>query len=96
MIGPPYGPVLNGTMVIVFWEYRPSDTAALAFVALFGLLTIAHIILMFMFRAWCFIPFVLGGISKSLSTTSLHSNTKPIHTENKEKDNITNFIDMKN
>ncbi|PQE17575.1 hypothetical protein CJF30_00009548 [Rutstroemia sp. NJR-2017a BBW] len=65
MIGPPYGPVLNGTMVIVFWEYRPSDTAALAFVALFALLTVAHIVMMFMYRAWCFIPFILGGISET-------------------------------
>ncbi|KAM3065109.1 hypothetical protein ACMFMG_006132 [Clarireedia jacksonii] len=65
MIGPPYGPVLNGTMVIVFWEYRPSDTAALAFVALFGLLTIAHIAMMFIYRTWSFIPFILGGIAET-------------------------------
>ncbi len=70
--GPPFGPVVNGTMVVVFWEYRPSNVAAYIFLALFALATLAHVGYLVWFRAWAFIPFVLGGICKyplSLSPT---------------------------
>ena len=61
---PPFGPVVNGTMVVVFWEYRPSNAAAYVFLALFGLATLGHLIYLLWLRAWIFIPFLLGGICK--------------------------------
>ncbi|KAF5710083.1 7-aminocholesterol resistance [Fusarium mundagurra] len=57
----PYGPVVNGTQ-IVFFEYLPNKPAAISFVVLFGIATLAHLIFLFIFRAWFFIPFILGGI----------------------------------
>ncbi|KAF5563650.1 7-aminocholesterol resistance [Fusarium napiforme] len=57
----PYGPVVNGTQ-IVFFEYLPNKPAAISFVALFGIATLAHLVFLFIFRAWFFIPFILGGI----------------------------------
>ncbi|KAI0466138.1 RTA1-domain-containing protein [Xylaria cf. heliscus] len=60
----PFGPIVNGTMVVVFYEYRPNQEAAYAFVALFGLAVLGHIIYLFWLRAWFFIPFILGGIAE--------------------------------
>ncbi|KAK3995204.1 RTA1 like protein-domain-containing protein [Cladorrhinum sp. PSN332] len=60
--GPPFGPVINGTMVVVFWEYRPSNVAAYLFLALFALATLGHVVYLAWLRAWTFIPFILGGI----------------------------------
>ncbi|KAG7284813.1 hypothetical protein NEMBOFW57_009428 [Staphylotrichum longicolle] len=60
--GPPFGPVVNGTMVVVFWEYRPSNVAGYIFLALFALATLAHLVYFVWLRAWRFIPFLLGGI----------------------------------
>ncbi|EYB32872.1 hypothetical protein FG05_03759 [Fusarium graminearum] len=57
----PFGPVVNGTQ-IVFFEYLPNKPAAISFVALFGIVTLAHLIFIFIYRAWFFIPFILGGI----------------------------------
>ncbi|GKU13742.1 unnamed protein product [Fusarium langsethiae] len=57
----PFGPVVNGTQ-IVFFEYLPNKPAAISFVTLFGIVTLAHLIFIFIYRAWFFIPFVLGGI----------------------------------
>lgn len=62
--GPPFGPVVNGTMVIVFWEYRPSNVAGYLFLALFALATLAHLVYFAWLRAWNFIPFLLGGVCK--------------------------------
>ncbi|KAI0100978.1 putative RTA1 domain protein [Nemania sp. FL0031] len=60
----PFGPIVNGTMVVVFYEYRPSQSAGFAFVALFALATLGHIIYLFPLRAWSFIPLILGGIAE--------------------------------
>ncbi|KAL4909557.1 hypothetical protein BDW74DRAFT_174759 [Aspergillus multicolor] len=60
----PFGPVVNGTQ-IVFYEYRPNQPAALTFIALFGLATLAHLVCTVILRAWFFIPFVLGGICET-------------------------------
>ncbi|EAA32972.1 RTA1-domain-containing protein [Neurospora crassa] len=60
--GPPFGPVVNGTMVVVFWEYRPSNVAAHLFLALFALATLAHLVYFVWLRAWGCIPLILGGI----------------------------------
>lgn len=62
----PYGPVVNGTQ-IVFFEYLPNKPAAISFVALFGMATLAHLIFIVIYRAWFFIPFILGGICKHAS-----------------------------
>jgi hypothetical protein len=59
----PFGPIVNGTQ-IVFFEYRPNKEAGFAFLALFGLATLSHLVLFFMLRAWFFIPFLLGGIGE--------------------------------
>lgn len=59
----PYGPVVNGTQ-IVFFEYLPNKPAAISFVVLFGIVTLAHLVFLFILRAWFFIPFILGGICK--------------------------------
>ena len=59
-------------MVVVFWEYRPSDVAAYAFMSLFALATLVHIVFLVWFRAWSFIPFIAGGICKSCGTPPLH------------------------
>ncbi|KAK8159419.1 RTA1 like protein-domain-containing protein [Phyllosticta citrichinensis] len=60
--GPPYGPVVNGSMVVVFWEYRPSESAGYAFMVLFAIAMIAHLGFLCWLRAWSFIPFILGGV----------------------------------
>lgn len=60
----PFGPVLNGTMVIVFYQYRPDQASAYAFTSLFALATLGHLAYMLRLKAWIFIPFVLGGIGK--------------------------------
>ncbi|KAK4158327.1 RTA1 like protein-domain-containing protein [Chaetomidium leptoderma] len=61
-VEPPFGPVVNGTMIVVFWEYRPSNIAAYLFLALFSLATLGHLVYLVWLRAWIFIPFLLGGI----------------------------------
>ncbi|KAM0200462.1 hypothetical protein ACHAQI_011661 [Fusarium lateritium] len=57
----PFGPVVNGTQ-IVFFEYLPNKPAAISFVALFGMTTLAHLVFIFIYRAWFFISFFLGGV----------------------------------
>ncbi|KAJ9427800.1 protoporphyrin uptake protein 1 [Fusarium oxysporum] len=61
----PFGPVVNGTRVVVFYEYRPNHIAAMIFVCLFGIVTLAHLVRMFMLRAWFMFPFLLGGICET-------------------------------
>ncbi|GFF25840.1 protein RTA1 [Aspergillus udagawae] len=50
---------------VEFYPYTPSNTAGYAFMAIFGIATVVHIILMFPYRAAYFIPLVLGGICES-------------------------------
>lgn len=64
---PPFGPVLNGTQVIVFYHYRPNKPAGFALLALFAIATLAHLLYLFRLRAWFFIPLILGGIGASPS-----------------------------
>ncbi|KAM5355245.1 hypothetical protein ACJ41O_001891 [Fusarium nematophilum] len=45
----PFGPVVNGTQ-IVFYEYRPNKPAAICFVVLFGLGTVAQLVCLFRLR----------------------------------------------
>ncbi|PLN84064.1 RTA1 like protein-domain-containing protein [Aspergillus taichungensis] len=61
-----FHPPVNGSDPWVeFYPYNPSLTAGYAFMAIFGLATLAHIVLMFPYRAAYFIPFVLGGICET-------------------------------
>ncbi|KAJ5447369.1 RTA-like protein [Penicillium cf. griseofulvum] len=61
-----FHPGVNGSSpYVVFYPYTPSDTAGYAFVALFGIATVVHIVMMFPFRAAYFIPLVLGGVCES-------------------------------
>ncbi|KAH8698919.1 RTA1 like protein-domain-containing protein [Talaromyces proteolyticus] len=56
----------NGSSPYVeFYPYNPSAPAGYAFMAIFGVLTIVHFVLMFPFRAAYFIPLVLGGICET-------------------------------
>ncbi|KAL2810076.1 RTA1 like protein-domain-containing protein [Aspergillus granulosus] len=50
---------------VEFYPYNPSLTAGYAFMAIFGIATVVHIILMFPYRAAYFTPFVLGGICET-------------------------------
>ena len=52
----------NGTFDIEYFQYTPSKEAGLAFMVIFAAAGIAHVGYMFFFRAWSFIPMILGGI----------------------------------
>lgn len=54
----------NGTFDIEYFQYTPSKEAGLAFVVIFAGAGIVHVGYMFFFRAWSFIPMILGGICK--------------------------------
>lgn len=61
-----FHPGVNGSSPYVnFYPYTPSDTAGYAFMAMFGVTTLFHLVLMFPFRAAFFIPLVLGGVCTS-------------------------------
>ena len=51
-----------GTFIL--YHYDPSFAAALAFVALFGIVTLGHVAQLVTFRTWYFIPLVIGGMCK--------------------------------
>ncbi|KAK7705856.1 hypothetical protein SLS64_007804 [Diaporthe eres] len=48
------------------WKYIPSLPAAVIFIVLFGILTLAHTWKMFTHRMWFCIPFVVGGIFETI------------------------------
>ncbi|KAJ5689925.1 hypothetical protein N7462_004317 [Penicillium macrosclerotiorum] len=50
---------------VEFYPYTPSATAGYAFMAIFGIATVVHLILTFPFRAAYFIPLLLGGICET-------------------------------
>jgi hypothetical protein len=60
----PFGPVVNGTMVVVFYQYRPNQIAAYTLMALFSLATLGHFFYLVRLKAWLFIPFIMGGIGE--------------------------------
>jgi hypothetical protein len=62
-----FHPGVNGSSPYVdFYPYTPSATAGYAFVVIFGISTVVHIILTIPFRAAYFIPLVVGGICKNI------------------------------
>ncbi|CAH0038272.1 unnamed protein product [Clonostachys solani] len=50
---------------VIYYPYVPSAGAGYAFLVLFGLVTLVHIVLMFKTRTWYFIPMILGGICET-------------------------------
>ena len=69
LAGPPFGPVVNGILVIIFYEYLPTAIGGYVFMSLFAITTLISIILMFFRpRSWYCTPLVLGGIGKFSST----------------------------
>ncbi|OQD71574.1 hypothetical protein PENPOL_c001G08336 [Penicillium polonicum] len=61
-----FHPGVNGSSPYVnFYPYTPSATAGYAFMAMFGVATLFHLVLMFPFRAAYFIPLVLGGVCET-------------------------------
>ncbi|KAJ5811171.1 RTA-like protein [Penicillium robsamsonii] len=61
-----YHPGKNGSDPWVeFYPYTPSATAGYAFMGIFGVSTLTHIVLMFPFHAVYFIPLVLGGVCET-------------------------------
>lgn len=66
----------NGTNTtdpwVEFYPYTPSRSAGYAFVALFGILTLIHSILIFPYRAAYFIPLIVSGICKAENLGTLN------------------------
>lgn len=61
-----FHPGVNGSDPYVdFYPYTPSATAGYAFMAIFGIATLVHFVMMFPYRAAYFIPLVIGGICAS-------------------------------
>ncbi|KAF4210721.1 hypothetical protein CNMCM8980_005027 [Aspergillus fumigatiaffinis] len=50
---------------VEFYPYTPSASAGYAFMSIFGVATVVHIVLMFPYRAAYFIPLILGGICET-------------------------------
>ncbi|KAF7717116.1 Uncharacterized protein PECH_004472 [Penicillium ucsense] len=55
----------GGPPWVEFYPYTPSASAGYAFVAIFGIVTVMHFVLMFPYRAAYFLPLVIGGICES-------------------------------
>ncbi|KAH6625098.1 putative RTA1 domain protein [Boeremia exigua] len=47
------------------FPYNPSAGAGYAFLVMFGITAVIHVILMIMYRSWYFIPFILGCIGEA-------------------------------
>ncbi|PYH31669.1 RTA1 domain-containing protein [Aspergillus neoniger CBS 115656] len=61
-----FHPGVNGSDPYVdFYPYTPSATAGYAFMAIFGIATLVHFVMMFPYRAAYFIPLVIGGICET-------------------------------
>ncbi|KAG8416803.1 hypothetical protein J3459_013633 [Metarhizium acridum] len=60
----PFGPFVNGTMIVVFYQYRPNREAGYAFMVLFAIATLAHLVYLIRLKAWIFIPFLMGGLAE--------------------------------
>jgi len=49
---------------LVLYHYTPSDAAAYAFMAIFGVGTIVHFFYLFKLRQAFFVPLIIGSISE--------------------------------
>lgn len=48
-----------------FYPYNPSAGAGYAFVVIFGIASLIHLVYIGMYRTWFFIPFLLGCLGTS-------------------------------
>ncbi|OCF42812.1 hypothetical protein I317_03414 [Kwoniella heveanensis CBS 569] len=56
----------NGNVISAnYYAYTPSAAAGYAFVVLFGLTTLAHVVMMFPMKAGFFIPLIIGGLMEA-------------------------------
>jgi len=55
----------------MLFEYQPKKVPAIIFIVLFGISSFLHVFQLIKKRTWYFIPFVIGGIRKSLSYHTL-------------------------
>ncbi|KAJ5675695.1 RTA1 domain protein [Penicillium macrosclerotiorum] len=53
-------------MAYKLYNYNPSVGAAIPFAAIFGLLTVAHLVLMVRSRSWYLTPFIIGGVFEAI------------------------------
>jgi hypothetical protein len=79
-------PMLNrrGEANFDLFPYVPSAGAAWAFVVLFGISAVAHLVLFIMFRTWFFIPFFLGCVGKQ-NIQIFHAGTGWLLTDHQAK-----------
>jgi hypothetical protein len=52
------------------YKYEPSEPAAIAFAAAFGLTTVVHLLQLLRSKTWYFIPFFVGGLCKCTRVSS--------------------------
>ncbi|PTB38458.1 hypothetical protein M441DRAFT_146321 [Trichoderma asperellum CBS 433.97] len=57
-----YKPSLDDPNAWVPYRYYPSIPAAAIFIALYSIVTIAHIVIIVTRRTWSFTPFIIGGL----------------------------------
>jgi hypothetical protein len=62
-----YRPALDDPNAYVLYRYIPSTVAAIVFVVVFGLTTLAHVFQLIKKKTWYFTPLVVGGLCKSRS-----------------------------
>jgi hypothetical protein len=55
----------GGNKKFLLYHYNPSTAAAVVFIALFTVSTVAHLFQLVRRRTWYFVPFLIGGGCKS-------------------------------
>ena len=65
-------------MAFSLYQYTPSIPAAIVFIALFGITTALHSYQMMRTRTWFFIPFLCGGLCKSMASIEALDNSGPL------------------
>lgn len=60
------------------YRYTPSLAAAIIFIICFAITSAVHVWQMFRFRAWFFVPFVLGGLMETIGYIGRAMSTKDI------------------
>lgn len=68
-----YKPSLDDPNAWVPYRYYPSVPAAAVFIALYSIVTIAHIAIIVTRRTWSFTPFIIGGLCECYSLNTSHS-----------------------
>lgn len=68
-----YKPSLDDSNAWVPYRYYPSVPAAAIFIALYSIVTIAHIAILVTNRTWSFTPFIIGGLCRFFFLFSQHT-----------------------